>query len=91
MLEAKAKDSAASVLQKQSLQKSFSGNLQLLGVARIFDWEGLSYKSHAMTSSKIFKRGTFHGTKISQDGRSEIVAYRHLTTILQRKRAQTNS
>ena len=56
MLEAKAKetkDTAASVLQKKGLQKSFSGNLQFIGVARIFDWEGLNHKSHAMTSSKI--------------------------------------
>ena len=37
----------------KSLQKSFSGNLQFIGVARIFDWGGLNHKSHAMTSSKI--------------------------------------
>ena len=53
MLEAKAKDSAASVLQKKGLQKSFSGNLQFKGVAKIFDFGGLNHKSHAMTSSKI--------------------------------------
>ena len=39
--------------KKKSLQKSFSGNLQFIGVARIFDWGGLNHKSHAMTSSKI--------------------------------------
>ena len=33
--------------------KSFSGNLQFKGVARIFDLGGLNHKSHAMTSSKI--------------------------------------
>ena len=49
----RTKDTAASVLQKQGLQKSFSGNLQFIGVARIFDWGGLNHKSHAMTSSKI--------------------------------------
>ena len=49
----RTKDTAASVLQKKDLQKSFSGNLQFIGVARIFDWEGLNHKSHAMTSSKI--------------------------------------
>ena len=39
MLEAKTKDTATSVLQKkQRLQESFSGNLQFIGVARIFDW-----------------------------------------------------
>ena len=51
MLE--GKDTAASVLQKKSLQKSFSGNLQLIGVARIFGWGGLNHKSYAMTSLKI--------------------------------------
>ena len=50
----RTKDTAASVLQKQKRPpKSFSGNLQFIGVARIFDWGGLNYKSHAMTSSKI--------------------------------------
>ena len=34
---------------KKGLQKSFSGNLQFIGVARIFDWGGLNFKSHAMT------------------------------------------
>ena len=62
----RTKDTAASVLQKKKgLQKTFSGNLQFIGVARLFDWVGLNHKSHAMTSSKIFKRGTFRGTKIS--------------------------
>ena len=49
----RTKDTAASVLKKKRLQKSFSGNLQFKGVARIFDWGGLNHKSHAMTSSKI--------------------------------------
>ena len=48
-----AKDTAASVLQKnknkKDFQKSFSGSLQFLRVARIFDWGGLNHKSHAMT------------------------------------------
>ena len=39
--------------KKKGLQKSFSGNLQFIGVARIFDWGGLNHKPHAMTSSKI--------------------------------------
>ena len=39
--------------KKKGLQKSFSGNLQFIGVARIFDWRGLNHKSHEMTSSKI--------------------------------------
>ena len=63
----RTKDTGASVLKKKKkgLQKSFSGNLQLLSVARIFGWGGPNYKSHAMTSSKIFKPGTFRGAKIS--------------------------
>ena len=57
MLEAKAKDQGhsrkGSPPKKKGLQKSFSGNLQFIGVARIFVWGGLNHKSHAMTSSKI--------------------------------------
>ena len=51
----RTKDTATSVLQTKNigLQKSFSGNHQFVGVARIFDWGGLNHKSHAMTSSKI--------------------------------------
>ena len=39
--------------KKKGLQKSFPGNLQFKGVARMFDWGSLNHKSHAMTSSKI--------------------------------------
>ena len=39
--------------KKKTSSKSFSGNLQFIGVARIFDRRGLNHKSHAMTSSKI--------------------------------------
>ena len=39
--------------KKKGLQKSFSGNLQFIGLPRIFNWGGLNYKSHAMTSPKI--------------------------------------
>ena len=65
MLEAKAKDEdrAASVLKKKGLQKSFSGNLQFIYVARIFDLGGPNHKSHAMTSSKFFKKGLFLGQR----------------------------
>ena len=52
----RTKDIAASVFQKQNKKrssKSFSGNLQFIGAARIFDWRGLNHKSRAMTSSKI--------------------------------------
>ena len=73
-LRPRTKDTAASVLKKKkkrSSKKSFSDSLQFIGVARIFDWEGPNHKSHAMTSSKIFKRGIFCGTKISSDGTSD--------------------
>ena len=39
--------------KKKGLQKTFSGKLQFIGVAKIFDWGDLNHKSHAMTSSKI--------------------------------------
>ena len=40
MLEAKTKDTGANVLQKKKgLQKFFSGDLQFIGVPRIFDWD----------------------------------------------------
>ena len=35
-----------------------------IGVARIFHWgDGAKHKSHAMTLSKVFKRGTFMGQR----------------------------
>ena len=42
--------------KKKSLQKNFSGDLQFIGVPRIFDWVGLNHKSHAMTSSSFFHK-----------------------------------
>ena len=37
-----------------------------IGVARIFDWGGgANHKSHAMTSSEVFKKGTFCEAKMS--------------------------
>ena len=44
--------------KKKGLQNNFSGNLQFIGVARIFDWGNLNHKSHAMTSSKNLLVGT---------------------------------
>ena len=55
-LEATAEDQGHSrkcSQKKKVLQISFSGNLQFIGVAKIFDWGGLNHKSHVMTSSKI--------------------------------------
>ena len=34
-----------------------------IGVAKIFDWGVSNQKSHAMTSSEIFERGTFCGQR----------------------------
>ena len=56
MLEVKAQDQGHSCKcfpKKKGLQKSLSGNLQFVGLARIFDWGGLNHKSRAMTPSKI--------------------------------------
>ena len=53
MLEAKDRGHSRKCSPKDRSSKTFSGNLQFTGVARIFDWEGLNHKSHAMTSSKI--------------------------------------
>ena len=66
MLEAKAKDQGPKpqvFSTKKRLQNFFSGTLQFIGVARIFDWEGLNHKSHAMTSSKF---ACWHLTRILQ-------------------------
>ena len=72
MLEAKAKDQGHSrkcFPKKKGLQKSFSGNLQFIGVAKIFDWGGLNHKSHAMTSSKSYL--CWHLTRILQRERAQ--------------------
>ena len=54
MLEAKDQGHSCKCSPKQKgLQKSFLGNLQFIGVARIFDWGGLNHKSRAMTSPKF--------------------------------------
>ena len=51
MLEAKDQGHSRKCSQKKKkgLQKKV---FQAIGVARIYDWEGLNHKSHAMTSSK---------------------------------------
>ena len=73
--------------KKKRSSKFYSGDLQFIGVPGILIGGGLNHKSHEMTSSKFFQRGSFCETKISQDGRSEIVACLHVTRILQRDRA----
>ena len=88
MLEAKDQGHSRKCSPKKVFKKSFSSNLQFIRVARIFDWlGGPKHESHAITSSKIFKRETVCGTKISQDRRFEIVAGWHLTRILQKEMA----
>ena len=54
MLEAKDRGHSRKCSTKRKrLQKSFSGNVQFIGVARIFDWGSLNHTSHAMTSLQI--------------------------------------
>ena len=59
----RTKDTAASVLQKKGLQKSFSGNLQFVGVPRIFDWGRPKPQITCNDVIKIFKRGSFVGQR----------------------------
>ena len=86
MLEAKAKDRGhrRKCSQKKVFKNFFQASLAypefLIGVSQ-------NHKSHEMTSSKFFQRGSFCGTKISSDGRSEIAACWHVIRILQRERA----
>ena len=49
--------------KKKGLQIFFSGNS--LAHPEFLIGGGLNYKSHAMTSSNFFQRGSFCGTKIS--------------------------
>ena len=62
-----AKDTAASVLHikknKKGLQKSFSGNLQFIGVARIFDWGGVKLQTTCNDVIKNFQKRNFLSDK----------------------------
>ena len=89
MLKAKAADTGASVLLKKKVFKNFFQAISnSLAFPKFLTKEGLNHKSHDMTSSKFFQRGSFCGTKISYDERSEIVvACLHVTKILRMKRA----
>ena len=73
-LEAKAKDRGhrrkRSPKKKKSFQKYFHSISNSLAYPKFLIKEGLNHKSHDMTSSKFFQRGTFCGTKISLDERS---------------------
>ena len=55
----RTKDTAASVLKKKGLQKSFSGDLQFIGVTKIFDWGGPKPKITCNDVIKIFARRKF--------------------------------
>ena len=52
-------------LQEEANKRKKRSIASYIGVAKIFDWGGPHHKSHAMTSSKIFKTGTFNWAKIS--------------------------
>ena len=56
-------------------EKPFNCRARGIGVATIFDWGGPKSKLLAMTSSEIFERGTFCGTKIEWNTRSRGVIY----------------
>ena len=62
----RTKDTNASVLQqKKRSSKSFQAISYSQAYPGFLILGDLNHKSHAMTSSKIFKRGSFCGTKIS--------------------------
>ena len=53
-------------MNAMELQRLIFTLLLTICVARILDWRGPNHKSHAMTSSQIFKRENVYGTKISK-------------------------
>ena len=57
MLE--TKDTATSVLQKKGLQNFFSGDLQFIGVPRIFDWGRPKSQITCYDVIKIFQKRKF--------------------------------
>ena len=64
MLEAKAKDSGASVLQKKKIFKNFFQAISnLLAYPEFLIGGSLNYKSHAMTSSIFFQKEVFVGQR----------------------------
>ena len=88
----RTKDTAATVLQKKRSSKKFFGQSPIYRHGQNFLLVG-SPKPQITCNDviEIFKRGTFCGAKMSLDGRSEIVAGWHLSRILQRDRAFSNS
>ena len=65
MLEAKDKNTSASVLLKKGLQNFFQAISNLLAYLEFLIGRGLNCKSHEMTSSRLFQTGSFCGTKMS--------------------------
>ena len=63
----RTKDTAASVLQIKK-QKSFSGHLQFIGVARIFDW-GLKLQITCNDVIKNFQKRNFLSDKYIVGGK----------------------
>ena len=75
----RTKDTAASVLQKKRFSKKFFRRSPIYWRTQNFlIGVGLNHKSHEMTSSKFFQRGSFLWDK-------DIVACWHVTRILQKK------
>ena len=69
MLEAKAKNRGHRRKRSPKIKKVFKNIFQAisnsLAYPKLLIKEGLNNKSHDMTSSKIFQRGSFCGKKIS--------------------------
>ena len=55
----RTEDTGASVLRKKSLQNFFSGDLQFIGVPRIFDWGRLKPQITCNDVIKIFPKRKF--------------------------------
>ena len=63
----RTKDTGASVLKKKKkvFKIFFRPSPIQLAYPEFLIWGGLNHKSHAMTSSKFFQRGSFCGKKLS--------------------------
>ena len=61
----RTKDTGASVLRKKVFKIFFQAISNSLAYPEFLIGGGLNHKSHAMTSSKFFERGSFCWTKIS--------------------------
>ena len=82
LLEAKTKDTAGSVLQKKGLQKSFSGNLQFIGVPWIFDWGRPKPQITCYDVIKNFQKRKFLWDKIFDIIESQLIKRNCLILLL---------